>query len=185
MLIAGIGDSQEVFSYLAVIKRMLNQANIKDSVDLNIIDLQSKPTDKNLRINSFYDHSHAPDRFAQDSFIKDTTDYGQEWYQEYRVKDDIFELVKDTYRNKKKSKWNSRVQEAIKTYDDESFDIISSNNTLGYIRDEKQVYETLRQMYRCLKRGGYLIVDPHYTYIAKSGLSDKLSYIFDGIYQKL
>ena len=185
MLIAGIGDSQEVFSYLAVIKRMLNQANIKDSVDLNIIDLQSKPTDKNLRINSFYDHSHAPDRFAQDSFIKDTTDYGQKWYQEYRVKDDIFELVKDTYRNKKKSKWNSRVQEAIKSYDDESFDIISSNNTLGYIRDEKQIYETLRQMYRCLKRGGYLIVDPHYTYIAKAGLSDKFSYIFDGIYQKL
>lgn len=185
MLIAGIGDSQEVFSYLAVIKRMLNQKDIKGVVDLNIIDLQSKPSNKKLKIDSFYDHGYAPDRFAQESFVKDTKDYGQEWYQEYRVKDDIFELVKDAYNNKNKSKWNSRVQETIKIYEDNSFDIISSNNTLMYIKDEAAIYETLRQMHRCLKKGGYLIVDPHYTYIAKAGLSDKLEFVFDGIYKKL
>lgn len=185
MLIAGIGDSQEVFSYLAVIKRMINQADIKEAVDLNVVDLQSKPSNKKLILDSFFDQGYQPDRFAAESFVKDTTDYGQPWYKEYRVKGDIFELVKDTYKDKSKSKWETRVQEAIKTYDDESFDIISANNTLMYIKDENQIYETLRQMYRSLKPGGYLIVDPYYTYLRKAGLFDKLEFYREGIYRKL
>lgn len=185
MLIAGIGDSQEVFSYLAVIKRMINQADVRDFVDLNIVDLQSKPSGKKLRIDSFFDQGYKPDRFAPESFIKDTTDYGQSCYREYRVKDDIFELVINSYKDKSKSKWNTRIQEAVKTYDDGSFDIISANNTLMYIKDEDQIYETLRQMYRTLKQGGYLIVDPDYTYLAKAGLSGKFDYCNNGIYRKL
>lgn len=185
MLIAGIGDSQEPFSYLALIKNMLKQQDVRGVVDLHVVDLQSKPSNKKLKIDSFFDQGYAPDRFAPQSFIKDTTDYGQSWYREYRVKDDIFELVKATYNSKEKSKWNARVQDAIKTYEDNSFDIISANNTLLYIKNEDEIYETLRQMYRCLKPNGHLIVDPYYNYIATAGLSTKLDFVEDGIYRKL
>ena len=54
-----------------------------------------------------------------------------------------------------------------------------------YIKDENQIYETVRQMYRCLKPGGYLIVDPYYKYVITAGLIPKLDYYSEGIYRKL
>ena len=185
MLIAGIGESQEVFSYLAVIKNMIKQADIRGAVDLNIVDLQSKPSNKKLIVDSFFDQGYQPDRFVAQSFVKDTTDYGQSWYKEYRVKDDIFEFVKDTYKDKNKSKWNTRIQEAIKNYDNESFDIISANNTLGYLKTKDIIAETIIQMYRCLKSGGYLITDPYENYLSYANLYGKMEYFRDGIYKKL
>ena len=185
MLIAGIGNSQEPFSHCATIKRLLNQRDVTDAVDLYIVDLQSKPSDEKLKTDSFYDEPDPPNSLVTQSFIEDTTDYGQKPGLKYRVKDDIYELVRSTYNNPQKSKWNTRIQEAIKTYDDESFRVISSNNTLPYIYDFDDILETVRQMCRCLKKGGYLILDPKVKYLSMANLYGKMEYFRDGIYRKL
>ena len=43
LLITGIGNSEEPFSYLASIKEIIKTRKLEDTVDLNIVDLQSRP----------------------------------------------------------------------------------------------------------------------------------------------
>ena len=58
MLIAGIGNSQEPFSYLAVIKSLFNDKKIDDLVELHTIDLQSKPETKELFKHSYFEYNY-------------------------------------------------------------------------------------------------------------------------------
>ena len=185
MLIGGIGESQEPFSYLAVIKNIIKDKNICDVLDLNIIDLQSKPIKKNLFKNSYYEYSHQPE-FAANSFIKDYKDNiifnSLPGY--YRVNDDIFNFLNKTYSDHTKSKWESRLQETIIKYNSSEFDIISVNNIIGYIDNSTERINTLKNIYRSLKENGILITDPNPYFIEQAGLSDKLKLLKDGIYQK-
>ena len=93
MLIAGIGNSQEPFSHLAVIKN-ITQKPLKDILDLHIIDLQNKPNSIKLYIQSFYDRKCAP-VYAPDSFTE-TQKYRKYLglNPKYRVNDEIFEYLK-------------------------------------------------------------------------------------------
>ena len=73
MLIVGIGNSQEVFSYLATIKGIIKDKKLSKYVDLYVVDLQSKPSSKKLRLDSFSDllpYEKFPE-YAGKSFIKD------------------------------------------------------------------------------------------------------------------
>lgn len=185
MLIVGIGNSQEPFSYLATIKDIINNKEINDVLDLNIVDLQSKPDKNKLFKNSYFEYSHVPD-FAQSSFVKDIkpnivyntiTGY-------YRVKDDIFNYLNKTYSNNNKSKWSSRIQESIVDFNNSEFDIISINNTLGYIIDKEERINTLQNIYRVLKKNKILITDPNHYYIEQAGLLNKFNEISLGIYEK-
>ena len=73
MLIIGIGNSQEIFSYLATIKGIIKDKNLNKYVDLYVVDLQSKPSYEKLRLDSFLDllpYEKFP-QYAGKSFIKD------------------------------------------------------------------------------------------------------------------
>jgi len=76
VLIAGIGRSQEPFSYLTSIKGIIEDRLLKNNVDLYTVDLQSKPENKTLKWNAFcdlYDYQSLP-KYAKKSFINDNVD---------------------------------------------------------------------------------------------------------------
>ena len=182
MLIAGIGESQEPFSLLVVIKAMLEKKSIKENLDLKIVDMQSKPTEKKLFSQSYFNCGYEP-RYMLSSFIKDSGDkYGLDYYKEYRVNDEIFEFLNDTYKNRKNSYWNSRIQDVIKDIPSETMDIVSINNTLGYIKDENVIKETINHIFRVLKKGGIFITDPYSNF--KDVCIDKSKEIYQGIFKK-
>jgi len=211
MLIIGIGNSQEPFSYLATIKGILRTKPLNKNVDLYTIDLQPKPELQELKRQAFpdlRDYEKYP-KFAKESFVKDDyenwldvpkqdfkyepiyhlLDYEkQQTKKPYdRVNDEVFEFLKNTYNNPKKSKWNSLVQEVIKYSPDNKFDVISANNVLGYIMSDADYINTYRHIIRTLKPDGYFITDPYEpeNIVIYSGLMDKLKEIYNGIYQKI
>jgi chemotaxis methyl-accepting protein methylase len=183
MLIVGIGDSQEPFSYLAVIQDIIKNKKLSDVLELHIIDLQSKPCQNKLFKNSYFEYSHEPN-FAPSSFVKD--------YQEkihlnaypgyYRVNDEIFDFLAKTYDDPKKSLWETRVQEAVKN-SQENYDIISINNTLGYIlKNERN--QTMQNLCRMLKQDGILITDPEAEHLKNAQIEKSFKQLYEGIYLK-
>jgi len=189
MLVVGIGESQEPFSYLATIKDIVKDKKLSDTLDLNIVDLQTKPSHKKLIEQSYFDYPGVP-WFAQDSFVQvDLKKYNNELNflrNKYRVNDEIFDYLEKTYDDPKKSKWETPVQEAIKNYPSNSFDVISINNTFGYIEDREIVKDVLKHVLRILKPSGVFITDPYRTdYRKDSGILEHMIKIRDGIYQKI
>ena len=182
MLIAGIGESQEPFSELAVIKDALGKRPLKKSLDLHIIDLQSKPDKKTLFRQSFYNSPFEPD-YVPKSFVKDEgLKYGFKAWMHYRVNNEIFKFLKSTYKDSKKSLWDTRLQEAIKEYPKESFDVISINNTIGYIQDDDVIVETMKNIIRILKKGGTFITDPSSDF--NEVIKNNVTEIYRGIFMK-
>ena len=172
VLIAGIGDSQETFSYLAVIKSLVKDKPLKDVVDLQIVDLQSKPMIKDLQRNAFFEYLSAPD-FASDSFVKVKDDSKMYNVYRYRVNDEILDFVADTYENAEKSKWECRLQDALPEYPAEDFDVISINNTLGYIKNDDERYSAIQNVLRKLKMDGTFVTDPFRDFwLKKAGVID-------------
>lgn len=185
MLIAGIGDSQEPFSYLAVIKALLRDTPLGKVVDLYTVDMQSKPTTQKLRADSFF-HSSCEPEFARCSFVKDDPKlYGAYTYQKWRVLNEIFEYLNAVYNNVKRSVWDTRIQDAIKKYPDEIFDVVSINNTLGYIESPNEIVSTCEHVKRTLKPNGIFITDPYkLKAVEESGVLDNMTELYNGIYQK-
>lgn len=73
MLIIGIGNSQEPFSYLASIKGIIKNRPLNKTVDLYTVDLQSKPDINSLKQAAFpdlRDYEKFP-KYAKKGFIKD------------------------------------------------------------------------------------------------------------------
>lgn len=184
MLIAGIGDSQEPFSLLAVIKNIIKNKPLKDVLDLDIVDIQPKPCDKKLFEQSYFDNYIAAlPSYAKDSFIKDDgIKYGLESYKRFRVKDDILDFLKQTYNDSRKSHWDSRVQDVVKVMDNEKYNVVSINNTFLYINDRNVIADTLNNIKRILKMEGVFITDPYYKY---DNLRDSMTEKYPGIYRKL
>ena len=239
LLIAGIGKSQEPFSYLASIKGIIKDNSLMQNVDLYTVDLQSKPEHIELKRNAFcdlLDYQTFP-KYAGSSFVKDSVRNWLEIKQEkeklnhiekylyfimnnknkwdelrqkgynaetiykileaeevkekqkslhWRVNDEIFEFLEKTYNNPQKSKWDSRIQEAILDYPDNKFDVISANNILPYIQSEIETVQTVEHMERTLKPNGYLITDPyeHVYHVKEIGVSGNMKKVGAGIYQK-
>lgn len=183
MLIAGIGESQEPFSYLATIKSLFKDSNLTDILELKTVDLQSRPTRKQLFKHSYFEYPYEPD-YARTSFIKDVRSdmryKNSNSY--YRVNDEIFDFLNNAY--KQNSLWDMRLQEAVKTFADEEFDIISINNTIAYITDKDSRINTINDIYRTLKKNGTFITDPYYNFIKEANLSERFFKIADGIYKK-
>ncbi len=214
MLIIGIGESQEPFSYLASIKSILEEKPLNKNLDLHTIDLQSKPDNKTIWEHAFYDgyydYKKVPP-FGKGSFVKDRqypedeivsnntyypyplmfkikkqNEHKQKEILDYRVNDEILGFLKETYNNPSKSHWDSPVQEVIKELPSEKFDVVSANNVIPYIINENQIIETIGHIKRILKTGGYYITDPYYPpmFIQESGVLDDMTQIYPGIYQK-
>ena len=182
ILIAGIGNSQEPFSYLAVIKDLVKNKKLSEIVDVNVVDLQSKPSISKLFICSYCEGSDIP-LFASSSFVKDVRTNGC-LVSYYRVCDEIFKFLNSIYNNASKSMWETRLQDAIKTYKQNDFDVVSINNTLGYIGNKTELDDTVRNVYRILKVGGDFITDPHYDYLERTNLADRFIQLKAGIYKK-
>lgn len=212
MLIIGVGNSQEPFSYTSSIKGIIGKKPIKDNLDLYTVDLQSRPPEDELKkqaLPHLFEYEKFP-KYAGRSFVKDSYSrwLGQEKnklsvIEEYlysitnpapekgatilRVNDEVFDFVKETYNNPLKSKWDSRIQEAILDYPDEKFDVISANNILPYIQTEAEELAVLKHIGRVLKTNGYFITDPYKfrsESIKDAGL-DNFREISAGIYQKV
>jgi len=184
MLICGIANSQEPFSYLATIKDLKKEEKLVDILDLHTIDLQSRPVKKKLFKDAFLTSPWEAE-YALSSFVEDKYHHGVAPNCRFRVNDEIFKYLQTTYNNPKKSLWETRLQDAIKKYEDEKFDVVSINNTLYYIEKPEEIFETLRHVYRILKPNGIFITDPNkYKYMLESEVMDNLKEIMSGIYQK-
>lgn len=188
MLIVGIGHSQEPFSYLAVIKELIKNKKLDDVLHLQTVDLQAKPT-RNVLLNcSHYDaYFHKQPEFAKTSFVKYAQFYGDIFAGTgYRVNDEIFNYLYNTYNDANKSKWATRIQDEIKSYSDNLFDVLSINNVLGYIENDDEYYSTIKNLPRIIKPDGYLITDTMYDQLFKElGLDNSLKKISFGIYKKV
>lgn len=105
----------------------------------------------------------------------------------WRVNDEIFSFLEETYNNPQKSKWDSLIQDTIIDYPDEKFDVISANNVLPYIMKENELAETIRHIKRVLKPNGYFITDPYKDMYEneKIYILDKMKKVDSGIYQKI
>lgn len=184
MLIGGIAKSQEPYSMLAVIKSLIGRKRINNVLDLYTIDLQSKPDEKTILLQSFYDTPWEPD-FVPESFVQEkTVKYGYKNLHRYKVKPDIYKYLSSVYSNPNKALWETRIQEWIKDYSDEKFDIISVNNTLGYICDYETRMQTVRNIFDKLKQNGVFITDPHMTDYQEVFSPDVCDEIYPGIYRK-
>ena len=185
MLVIGIGSSQEPFSYLASIKEIIGNKPLAETVELYTVDMQSKPSNTKLFWDSFYDCGYgAPPVFARTSFVMDFSRKNPHKNRTYRVNDEIYDFLKNTYNDSKKSKWDVRIQDIIEEYPDKYFDIISSNNTLGYIIERKELDKTFSNIYRILHPEGVFITD---NYRLKTNFPPQnncnLEQIYDGIYK--
>ena len=185
MLIVGIGNSQEPFSYLAVIKNTIRNTSLRKNVDMYTVDLQSKPEGKDLFIDSFFDMPKYP-KYAGKSFIYDSANRGTFEHCHYRVSDDIYNYLRRTYNNPSRSKWETRIQDVAHEYPDRKFDVISANNVLPYIAEQETVIATLKELKRALKLNGYLITDPRkFMYMRDPEVLKNLREVSPGIYQKI
>ena len=184
MLIGGIGQSQEPFSLLAVIKNLIGKKKLEKILDLNIVDLQSKPAEKELFYQSFYD-SYGKPRYVSDSFIiEDNPEHGCGRLNKYRVCDEIYNYLSSVYSNETKSQWETRLQDAVKTLPDESIDIVSINNTIGYVNNYEEGMDIVKNIYRALKTGGIFITDPEYRQFRNVFSPEVSDEIYEGIYRK-
>ena len=187
ILIVGIGRSQEPFSYLASIKELIKDKKLKDVLNLQTVDLQAKPTKNILLSCTHYGGFLGKEpMFAKSSFIKYAQMYGDTVLQTgFRVNDEIFDYLYKTYNNKSKSKWATRIQDDIKNYPDNSFDVLSMNNVLGYIEDDDEYYSTIKNMPRIVKPNGFIITDTICENLfQKVGVDKMLTKISAGIFKK-
>lgn len=187
ILIVGIGRSQEPFSYLASIKELIKDKKLKDVLNLQTVDLQAKPTKNILLSCTHYGGFWGKEpMFAKSSFIKYAQMYGDTVLQTgFRVNDEIFDYLYKTYNNKSKSKWATRIQDDIKNYPDNSFDVLSMNNVLGYIEDDDEYYSTIKNMPRIVKPNGFIITDTICENLfQKVGVDKILTKISAGIFKK-
>lgn len=187
ILIVGIGRSQEPFSYLASIKELIKDKKLKDVLNLQTVDLQAKPTKNILLSCTHYGGFWGKEpMFAKSSFIKYAQMYGDTVLQTgFRVNDEIFDYLYKTYNNKSKSKWATRIQDDIKNYPGNSFDVLSMNNVLGYIEDDDEYYSTIKNMPRIVKPNGFIITDTICENLfQKVGVDKMLTKISAGIFKK-
>lgn len=178
MLIAGIADSQEPFSYLTTIKTIIKNKPIKDVLDLHIIDLQSCPDGGTLLDNSTY--NNIPPEFAKDGFVY--SPHHKFFFSTYRVTSELLMYLLNTYKNPSKSKWETRLQDEITKYPDNYFKFISVNNLLYYIPDD-EIMPTYNNMCKKTEIGGYTITEQN-CYAKNSEHKDNFKFCADGIYQK-
>lgn len=179
VLIVGIADSQEPFSYLTSIRQIVDRP-IEEVLDLHTVDLQSAPSHKKLHEDS-YTWCHMIPNYAKSGFVRSSDP--KKMFYNYRVRDDLFKFLEHTYKNPEKSKWESRIQEVINDYPDNYFDIISMNNVVYYL-PEADKFPTLNGIYRAMKKDGYYITEGNY-YVEHADFAPNMQEEHLGIFKKV
>lgn len=181
MLVVGVGKAQEPLSYLAVAKDIYKNKSMESVVDLHCVDLQDKITDKNLDNYAFIEEGDIP-RFAKESFIDVSTDPKKF---NYRVKSEILDYLKKVFNNPEKAKWETKIQDFAAACNSKTYDLISINNVLLYIRNRKEKIQLMENLIRILNEKGFLVTDPeNYRYLDKILQAENCEEVKSGIWQK-
>ena len=185
ILVAGIGErAQEPLSILATIKSLKNRP-LKSVVELNCVDLQPKIPNGNLKECAFLDDIKSPPMFAQDCFEYSKVPSENGAYH-YKLKPDILKYLKKVFNNKSKTKWDTKIEEFSSVCPEKTYDMVSINNTMGYITDEKAAKSVMENIYRMLKTGGILITDAYDDFYKRTfQCFQNYKRIAPGIWQKV
>lgn len=181
ILIAGIGQAQEPFSILAVIRDIHKRKPLESVVDLNCVDLQPKISDSDLD-NYAYCDSCDP-MFAKGSFdyVENPT---YKPYYRYKVKPEIQAHLRKVFDDESSTKWDTKIEDFSDQCPAESYDMITFNNTLGYVEGEDKQHKTMENICRILKPNGILITDPYDQYKEMFPAMRDFEKISDGIWRK-
>lgn len=182
VLIVGVGRGEEPCSYLAVISDINKDKPLKSVVDLNCVDLQPKIPYDELRYYSYLD-SYGESRFAPRSFAYDRN------RENYCLRQDIFEFLAENFNNPDKTKWDTAVEEFSETCKPDSFNVISINKVLLYLKDNETKSKVMKNLFKMLKPQGMLITDVVYDVVDDSSWALKRKGSFKklaaGIWQKV
>jgi len=178
ILVVGLGDAaQEPCSILATIKSLNPKKPLKDSVELNCVDMQPQISDIELKNHSYLDKLPS---FARTSFqrVKNS--------KHYEVKPEIYENLNETLNNSAKTKWDTTIEDFSPTLPEQSYDMVSINNVLCYVLDETKKVAALENLTKSLKPGGILVTDPYdILYKDLYPCLKELNNLTPGIWQKM
>lgn len=181
ILIVGIAHAQEPFSYLAVIKNLKKRKQLASIIDLNCVDLQPKISDKNLEEYAYLSNKKPP-RFAKKSFdYIENPNYKKELH--YKVKPDILNHLKEVFNSPEKTKWDTKIEEFAESCPEKTYNMVSMNNVLMYVEDDKEKERVIKNISKILKKDGIFITDMGRS-IIENGLKD-FKERAPGIWQKL
>lgn len=177
-LIVGVANAQEPFSYLAEIKHLNQNEKLKNIIDLHCVDLKPKISEQDLERNSYFDGYELI--FGKTSFETKNE------YSRPKIKSEIFTYLKKVFNNPKKTKWDTPIEEFSASTKDKDFDLISINNVLCYILDDRKKVKTMENLCKMIKKDGYLITD-RFDQIYKEDYPCLVGFknINPGIWQKL
>lgn len=171
MLIVGVSNAQEPFSYLALMNELKKHAKTKNYLDLHCVDIQPKIKKSDLNTCSYYlnketmdfinikEYVGSPKYSPPPPFSVDSFDYDPN-KGKFKIKEYLFNFLQKTFDNPKKTSWETDVvlyaKSEVKKYP-EQYDIISCNQVLRYLSNNRNQKNTLRNLFDLLKPGGYLI----------------------------
>lgn len=182
ILVAGVANAEEPSSILATISELTNHKPIEKTVDLNLVDINPCPSiNKKVTKPDFCKSSFEPYKENDSCF--------------YKIKDSIGNYLEEVYKDcdpknpKSRSKWGVEIKDFVKTAPDEQYDLISYNNVDIYIKNLKDKFKIINNMFRILKKGGFLITDQSkdysYLMVACDLKPDSFKEIKPGIFKKL
>lgn len=167
VLVAGIGGrAQEPFSYLTVVKDIMGTKPLNSAIELNCVDLQPEMSKEILDQCAYFDGYPSP-KFAKNSF-KFIEHPPKGSPSKYRVNREILSCLEKVFRNPKKTKWNTKIEDFCLTCPDDTYDLISCKNTLLYVESGIKKFFTIKNFTRMLKPKSILITDDYgFGYISR------------------
>lgn len=178
VLVVGVGRGEEPLTYLAVIKDIFKNDPLDKVVDMNCVDLQPKISGLVLKNNSFTE-SYSTVLFAKDSFICDAITG------KFFVKPNIFNYLIKTFNNPQKSHWDTSIEEYSSKCQKETYDMISMNKVLMYLKDKETQVKTVDKLFDMLKPDGIIISDSEHDFMSWDLRNAKnIKKINPGIWQK-
>lgn len=201
MLVVGVANLEEPFSYLSILSEMQNHRPIDDYLDLNCVDL--KPEIPNTEVDklSYCERGYFYDFYPKSSFIKEPDFYvtgsGKcvSGYR-YKAKPHIVKYLTKVIRNPEKTFWNTDIvdfaeNEAKKDEQRrKKYDIISNHYVSMYLNYDEDI-KTAVNLVKMLNPGGILLThdDGVFPEIMKCYVNTKKNKVLEkvgpGIYKKV
>jgi len=199
MLIIGVADLEEPFTYLSIFNEMKNHQPIESYLDLNCVDLKPKISDSKIDqisyLTKYYDYGYFEDRYGE-SFPW-TSFFGEiSSSKKYAILPKITEYLKKVLSDPKKAHWDTDVVDfalnETKKGKEGKYDIISCNFVLDYLKDVKEEKETAFNLVNILNSGGLLIArGPMFRFLIKNNINKNGNTVLQelspgsGIYRKV
>jgi Methyltransferase domain len=179
ILVPGIANGEEPVSLLAMLR---TQGHKLDDIDLHMMDLQ--PSSRFLLTRSMGLAPNGspvrPPEYGTVGFVPGKNGF-------YELDDATTHYMQRCLANPKKTEWETPVQVGLAKHADNTYDVVSCNNTLYYIDDMIARDQAHVDLVRILKPGGLLVTDVgtpncELRELLARGVLVKL---YGGIYQKV